>query len=47
MSKPKIKNLVRICAWCPDKESKENEAISNGFSVTHWLCKKCAKLYFS
>jgi hypothetical protein len=47
MKQTKKKNgLVRICAWCDDKEQKEKEAKAQGFEITHGICKKCAKIYF-
>lgn len=45
MKKKKAK-MVKICAWCDDKEKKDKEAEAQGFTITHGICKKCAKKYF-
>lgn len=34
--------MVRICAWCPDKEAAEREAKRLCVKVTHGICKTCA-----
>lgn len=33
--------MVRICAWCPDKEAAEREARRLCLKVTHGVCPKC------
>ena len=33
--------LVRICAWCPDKDVADQIAKDNGLRVTHTCCEVC------
>jgi len=32
---------VKVCSWCPDAQTKTEEATANGFIVTHGICKDC------
>jgi hypothetical protein len=38
------KDIVSVCAWCPDKKEKTQEALSQWKQVTHWICKACQEV---
>lgn len=33
--------LVKVCAWCPDKEERDAEIIAAGNEPTHGACDAC------
>jgi hypothetical protein len=33
--------IVRICAWCPDKDEAEREARRLDLDITHAICPAC------
>lgn len=38
------KDIVSVCAWCPDKKEKTQEALNQWKQVTHWICKACQEI---
>jgi len=42
--KPKVQEKIKVvCAWCPDKKEKEEEAMKRGFKISHGMCSVCEK----
>ena len=37
---------VRVCAWCPDKATKDAAARTAGQRVTHGICAVCLQKEF-
>lgn len=38
------KEMISVCAWCPDKDEKTIEAEQNWNEVTHTICKACEEV---
>jgi len=32
---------IKVCAWCPDKEERDKEEASKWNRVTHIVCEEC------
>lgn len=37
----KKRACVKVCGWCPDKETADALAAERGYDVTHGQCPKC------
>lgn len=37
----RARKLVFVCAWCPDKATRDAAAAAAGHDVTHGLCPLC------
>lgn len=38
------KEIVSVCAWCPDKKEKTEKALSEWKQVSHWICEACMQV---
>lgn len=42
MPNNEIRPIVTLCGWCPDAREKTQDAVKQGFNVSHGMCVTCS-----